>query len=68
MANKPERNLPEYGWGQVLNHFFTDTIVVDNQARNGRSSKRFVDQGSWEKVVSQVQIGDYVVIQFGHND
>ena len=68
MANKPERNLPEYGWGQVLNHFFTDAIVVDNQARNGRSSKSFVDEGFWEKVVSQVQKGDYVVIQFGHND
>ncbi|GEO19630.1 hypothetical protein CQA01_01640 [Cyclobacterium qasimii] len=68
MANKPEHNLPEYGWGQVLNHFFTDGIVVDNHAKNGRSSKSFIDEGSWEKVITQVQKGDYVIIQFGHND
>ncbi|WP_339926368.1 rhamnogalacturonan acetylesterase [uncultured Cyclobacterium sp.] len=68
MANKPERNLPEYGWGQVLNHFFTDEIVVDNHAKNGRSSKSFIDEGSWEKVINRVQEGDYVIIQFGHND
>ena len=68
MADKPERALPEYGWGQVLNHFFTDAIVVDNHAKNGRSSKSFIDEGSWEKVITQVQKGDYVIIQFGHND
>ena len=51
MADKPERALPEYGWGQVLNHFFTDAIVVDNHAKNGRSSKSFIDEGSWENVI-----------------
>ncbi len=68
MANKSERSIPEYGWGQVLQNFFNDSIVVDNHAKNGRSSKSFIDEGRWEKVITQVQKGDYVIIQFGHND
>lgn len=68
MANKREKNIPEYGWGQVLQHFFNDSVLVDNHARNGRSSKSFIDEGLWEKVIIQVQKGDYVIIQFGHND
>lgn len=68
MANKPERAIPQYGWGQVLRHFFNDSIVVDNHAKNGRSSKSFIDEGRWERVITQVQEGDYVIIQFGHND
>lgn len=68
MANKSEKAIPEYGWGQVLHHFFTDSILVDNHAQNGRSSKSFIDEGRWEKVISKVQKGDYVIIQFGHND
>jgi lysophospholipase L1-like esterase len=68
MANKPEKAIPEYGWGQVLQHFFNDSVIVENHARNGRSSKSFIDEGRWEKVISNVQKGDYVIIQFGHND
>jgi pectinesterase len=68
MANKPEKDIPEYGWGQVLQHFFNDSVLVDNHAKNGRSSKSFIDEGKWETVITQVQKGDYVIIQFGHND
>ncbi|WP_297088108.1 rhamnogalacturonan acetylesterase [uncultured Draconibacterium sp.] len=68
MANKPEKNIPENGWGQVLHYFFNDSVVVDNHARNGRSSKSFIDEGRWETVISKLQKGDYVIIQFGHND
>lgn len=68
MANKPEKAIPETGWGQVLHYFFTDSVVVENHAKNGRSSKSFRDEGSWQKVIAGVQKGDYVIIQFGHND
>lgn len=69
MANK---NLtggnPERGWGHVLPGFFSEDIRIDNYAQNGRSSKSFIDEGLWNKVISQVKKGDYVFIQFGHND
>jgi lysophospholipase L1-like esterase len=70
MANKsnPETN-PEFGWGQVLQDYFdANQITVQNHARNGRSSKSFVDEGLWESVRTALQPGDYVFIQFGHND
>ena len=69
MANKPYDNeKPERGWGMALQGFFTDAIVVDNHAVNGRSSKSFIDEGRWQVVCDKIKPGDYVVIQFGHND
>lgn len=68
MANKPDKAIPEHGWGQVLQYFFNDSVSVNNHAQNGRSSKSFIDEGRWAKVISEVQKGDYVIIQFGHND
>jgi lysophospholipase L1-like esterase len=68
MANKdPEKN-PEHGWGQVLSRFFNDQIIIDNRAKNGRSSKSFMTEGLWTEVLSNIKEGDYVFIQFGHND
>ena len=59
----------ERGWGMMLqNCFDADYIVVDNHAANGRSSKSFLDEGRWDKVLSKIRPGDYVIIQFGHND
>tara|TARA_B110000091_G_scaffold213698_1_gene263938 strand:+ start:709 stop:1449 length:741 start_codon:yes stop_codon:yes gene_type:complete len=68
MANKPAEAIPEHGWGQVLQYFFKDSVVFDNHAVNGYSSKSFIDENKWENVIFKVQKGDYVVIQFGHND
>ena len=69
MANKSiTGGKPERGWGHVLGGFFTEDIIVDNHAVNGRSSKSFIDEGRWDKVLSRIKPGDYVVIQFGHND
>ena len=69
MANKPlTGENPERGWGQMLPGYLSEEIRVDNHAVNGRSSKSFIDEGRWEKVISQVKKGDYVFIQFGHND
>lgn len=59
---------PERGWGQMLPGYFSEDIRVDNHAMNGRSSKSFIDEGRWDKVLSLVKKGDYVFIQFGHND
>ena len=59
----------ERGWGMMLQQCFdADFIVVDNHAINGRSSKSFLDEGRWDKVLTKIQPGDYVIIQFGHND
>lgn len=69
MANKPLKDgNPERGWGQMLPGFLSEEIIVDNHAKNGRSSKSFIDEGLWQKVIDKVQPGDYVFIQFGHND
>ncbi len=69
MANKKlEGGNPERGWGQMLSRYFTGGITVDNHAVNGRSSKSFIDEGRWDNVLSKIQKGDYVFIQFGHND
>ncbi len=65
--SQPEQN-PERGWGMVLQGFFDESIRVDNRAVNGRSSKSFIDEGRWQKVLDDLQPGDYVFIQFGHND
>lgn len=69
MSDKPnpDRN-PERGWGQMLPLFFNENVVVKNFAVNGRSTKSFIDEGRWGKVLSEMKKGDYVFIQFGHND
>lgn len=59
---------PERGWGHMLPGYFSEEIRVDNHAQNGRSSKSFIDEGRWDKVLSLIKKGDYVFIQFGHND
>ena len=58
----------ERGWGMALQCFFDDNIRVDNHAVNGRSSLSFINEGRWEKVLQKMRPGDYVIIQFGHND
>ena len=59
----------ERGWGMMLHECFdSNYIVVDNHAVNGRSSKSFIDEGRWDKVLEKIKPGDYVIIQFGHND
>lgn len=68
MANKDIKKGPERGWGMVLQGFFTENVVVDNHALNGRSSRSFILEGHWQKVYDAMKPGDYLVIQFGHND
>ena len=59
---------PERGWGMMLPNFVDDSFRVVNYAQNGRSTKSFIDRGLWDKVYDALQPGDYVFIQFGHND
>lgn len=58
----------ERGWGMVLQGFFDEGVRVENHAVNGRSSRSFYTEGRWQKVIDKVKPGDYVIIQFGHND
>lgn len=69
MANKPlaDENQ-ERGWGQMLPLMLHGPVKVDNHAVNGQSTKSFINEGRWDKVVERIRPGDYVVIQFGHND
>jgi pectinesterase len=68
-ANKDiSNNKKERGWGMALQCFFDDNIVVDNHALNGRSSLSFINEGRWNVVLEKITPGDYVIIQFGHND
>ena len=69
-ANKDTSNgKQERGWGMSLQDYFDpEYIVVDNHAVNGRSSLSFLNEGRWDKVLERMKPGDYVIIQFGHND
>ena len=58
----------ERGWGMMFPNFVDSTINVINYAQNGRSTKSFIDKGLWDMVQYALQPGDYVFIQFGHND
>jgi lysophospholipase L1-like esterase len=69
MANKPLiPENPERGWGQMLPPYFKAGVRVENHAMNGRSSKSFRDEGCWQVVENSLKSGDWVIIQFGHND
>ncbi|MBP7857385.1 MAG: rhamnogalacturonan acetylesterase [Prevotella sp.] len=65
---KDPANNPERGWGMMLQGYFDEGVTVRNFAVNGRSSKSFMEEGRWNKVLEQIKPGDYVLIQFGHND
>ena len=58
-----------WGWGSFLDQSFDTTkIAVRNHALGGRSSRTFITEGHWNQVLSQLKPGDYVIMQFGHND
>ena len=58
-----------WGWGDFMyEHFDTTKIAIKNFARGGRSSRTFITEGLWDNVLAQVKPGDFVIMQFGHND
>ncbi|WP_020210450.1 rhamnogalacturonan acetylesterase [Gilvimarinus chinensis] len=68
MSIKEAKDYPETGWGVPFAYFFNESIVVDNRAKNGRSTRTFIEEGRWKGIMEGIQPGDYVIIQFGHND
>lgn len=68
MSDKPRLDLPERGWGQLFPEFVIPPAKVDNHAANGRSSKTFIREKRWEKTLAVLKPGDWLIIQFGHND
>jgi lysophospholipase L1-like esterase len=59
---------PQAGWGQFLKDYFTDDVNVVNHAIGGRSSKTFITENRLSKIVTEINEGDYLLIQMGHND
>lgn len=68
MADKVKAARPEMGWGTRMTDFFDSTVVIVNKAQNGRSTKTFIKEGLWKSITDNVTSGDYVIIQFAHND
>ena len=68
MSIKASRAYPETGWGMPFAGFFDSTVKVDNRAKNGRSTRTFISENLWQPVFDNLNEGDYVFIQFGHND
>jgi lysophospholipase L1-like esterase len=69
MSEKRPEKRPETGWGEYLAaQFQNGTVLVANHARNGRSTRTFIEEGRWQALLDSVKPGDYVLIQFGHND
>lgn len=68
MARKNEDKRPETGWAEKLNLYLDKSTTVFDHGLNGRSTKSFIHEGEWNKVLNSLKKGDYVLIQFGHND
>jgi len=69
MAEKLPEKRPETGWGEKLQAHFDPTAVrIENHAKNGRSTRTFLEEGRWDAILKKLKPDDYVFIQFGHND
>lgn len=68
-ATKLAEKRPETGWGEMMQAYFDPAkVVIDNHAQNGRSTKTFISEGRWQTIVDKLKKGDWVFVQFGHND
>lgn len=68
MADKTELAHPQRGWGQAFRERVLPPLRFENHAVSGRSTKTYRNEGRWDKVLAALQPGDWVLIQFGHND
>ena len=69
LAEKTADKRPETGWGEKLEgNFQPGHIKVENHAKNGRSTRSFIAEKLWQAIIEKLKKGDYVFIQFGHND
>lgn len=69
VGDSTARNQADLGWGDHFAHYFdTSRINVANRAHAGRSSRTFINEGSWDRVLAEMKPGDFVLLQMGHND
>lgn len=69
VKNEDKSDDGQWGWGSVIAELFdTSAVSVENHAFPGRSARTFLDEGRWDKVYNALRPGDYVIMQFGHND
>jgi len=68
MSVKQVKAYPETGWGMPFVYFWDSTVTVQNLAQNGRSTRSFMTENRWQPAVDKMEAGDYVFVQFGHND
>jgi lysophospholipase L1-like esterase len=68
MSIKETKAYPETGWGMPFVHFWDSSVTLINRAKNGRSTRTFISEGLWQSISNEMKPGDYVFIQFGHND
>lgn len=62
------RQFPINGWGMPFADYFDQTVTIDNRAKGGRSTRTFLEENRWQPIADSLQAGDYVIMQFGHND
>ncbi|WP_017797195.1 rhamnogalacturonan acetylesterase [Oceanobacillus kimchii] len=68
MATYDVKRAPQMGWGQVLDQYFNEQVKVWNEAMPGRSTKTFIQEGRQKRIYQLIRPGDYLFVQFGHND
>jgi len=68
MCVYPVRQWPVTGWGMPFANYFDSTVTIDNRAKGGRSTRTFIAEKRWQPIADSLNEGDYVFIQFGHND
>ena len=69
LAPKRPQKRPETGWGEAFEPLFRPgSVIVDNRAMNGRSTRTFIEEGRWQALVDALRPGDHALLQFGHND
>lgn len=68
VCTQPVSQAPVTGWGTPFSGFFNSTIKVENHARGGRSTRTFLSENRWQPIFEALKPGDYVFMQFGHND
>lgn len=68
VCDQPLDRAPVTGWGTPFSHYIDTTATVVNKARGGRSTRTFISEGRWKEVIDNMKKGDFLLIQFGHND
>lgn len=68
MCLYPTKQFPITGWGMPFANYFDASVTIDNRAKGGRSTRTFLTENRWKPVADSLNAGDYVLIQFGHND